>query len=230
METTPYRTKAERLTTLADAAQSKADSTPNAARCSFYEGQASAYRGAAGMLTDLGERERRLLQRLAKRSWRSSGRRLRARGDAERQRDEARAVLAELPADFWPESEGAPAAAAQLADRARLADTASVAEVARLRARVRVEAEDVEWAGVTRAHVEAWLCANGWSPSSRETGWNSHHGTSAMWRAVDRDERGVSLYERGMIPESVNTIAYHFKRPGLDILDEMAAMQLESDL
>ena len=78
----------ESLTSLADAAQSKADSTPNAARCSFYEGQASAYRGAAGMLTDLGDgdakrepsrsdRERRLLARLAKRGCRSTGRRLR---------------------------------------------------------------------------------------------------------------------------------------------------------
>jgi hypothetical protein len=139
------------------------------------------------------------------------------------------AVLAELPADCWPESEGAQAEAAKLVRRARLADIATVDEVARLRARVRVEAQDVDRLGVTRAHVEAWLRANEWAPSPRETGGTGAHGSSAMWRAVPRDQRGVSLYERGMIPEAVNTIAYHFNRTALDILDEMAEMQTESD-
>ena len=105
-----------------------------------------------------------------------------------------------------------------LADRNRLA-----AEVARLRARVRVEAGDVQRVGVTRAHVEAWLRANGWAPSPREGTAVGAHGRGVMWRAIERDERGVELYERGMLPEAINTMAYHFKRAGLDILDEMAA-------
>jgi len=233
METTPYRTKAERLTTLADAAQSKADSTPNAARCSFYEGQASAYRGAAGMLTDLGERERRLLQRLAKRSWRSTGRRLRGQGDAERQRDQARvdmfktrsaryeAVIAELPADCWPEYEGAPAAA-ELVNRARLADE-SLAEVARLRARVRVEVEDVERAGVTRAHVEAWLHANPRWESRPNGVWIWKPSNGGAFTTLTDDKRPDEL------ANAVQWFASREQRPGLDILDEMAAIPLESD-
>lgn len=43
-------------------------------------------------------------------------------------------------------------------------------EIARLRARVRVEAEDVERAGVTRVHVEAWLAANGWTTTAHTDG------------------------------------------------------------
>jgi hypothetical protein len=234
----------ESLTSLADAAQSKADSTPNAARCSFYEGQASAYRGAAGMLTDLddgeakrepsrSDRERRLLQRLAKRCWRSTGRRLRGQGNAERDRDQARvdrdmfkrraaryeAVLAELPADCWPESEGAPAAAAALADRAKRVDTAT-AEIARLRARVRVEAADIDRSGVTRAHAEAWLRANPrWE--SRPNGlwiWKPSNGGS--FTTLTDDKRPDEL------AYAVQWFASREQRPGLDILNEMAEMQL----
>lgn len=108
-----------------------------------------------------------------------------------------------------------------LAERNKLAD-----EVARLRARVRVEAGDVERAGVTRAHVEAWLRANGWAPSPREGTVFGPNGRGSMWRAIERDARGVELYERGMLHESINAAAYHFQRPGLDILDEMADQAL----
>lgn len=135
METNPYRTKAERLTALADAAERSLADHTDATERAYYEGRAYAYRGAAELLSEgpatthrtelrrlahavefalgrlahgspsqvsyavdvlavaldsLGERvdeakrepsrsdrEQRLLQRMAKRSWRSTGRRLR---------------------------------------------------------------------------------------------------------------------------------------------------------
>jgi hypothetical protein len=98
-------------------------------------------------------------------------------------------------------------------------------EIANLRARIRVEESDI--GVVTRAHVETWLRANGWAPSPREGGWNSHHGNSEMWRCVEPDARCVMIYERGMLPEAINIIAYHFKRAALDVLGEIAAVSTE---
>lgn len=104
-------------------------------------------------------------------------------------------------------------------------------EALRLRARVRVNAEDVRRTSVTTAHVETWLRANGWAPSERETGWKGYSdGTTATtqtWRVATPDARGVSLEypERATATaDNVNTIAYHFGRNGLDILGEMAAI------
>jgi hypothetical protein len=105
-------------------------------------------------------------------------------------------------------------------------------EALRLRARVRVEAEDVERAGVTRLHVDAWLRANGWTPTT-ETGWKGFSdGTTTgtqTWRPAPYDPRGVSVEDRERLvgtADNVRTMAYHFNRPGLDILDEMAAMEV----
>jgi hypothetical protein len=99
------------------------------------------------------------------------------------------------------------------------------AEVTRLRARVRVQAEDVERAGVMRDHVEAWLRANGWgTPTPDKYGWTSAE-----------SETGVELVDLwrtdGSTPvaQTVCFIADDVQRPGLDILDEMAAQPLEPE-
>jgi hypothetical protein len=104
-------------------------------------------------------------------------------------------------------------------------------EVARLRSRVRVEADDVERIGVTRVQLVAWLGANGWAPSANERGWCSALGNRQLWRCVPRDGRGVDVHCVGSpfaIACSVRTLASHFGRPGLDILDEMAAIEVPS--
>jgi hypothetical protein len=105
------------------------------------------------------------------------------------------------------------------------------AEIARLRARVRVEAEDVVERGVRREHVVAWLQSNGWEPSA-DGGWNGATGPFTVWRPIQRDGRGVSVHERDSIDatvDAVQTLADRFNRPGLDILDEIAAMTLATE-
>lgn len=105
------------------------------------------------------------------------------------------------------------------------------AEVARLRSRVRVEASDVERAGVTREHFEAWLRTNGWEPlrgagvtsDGRFVNWTRRAGRYSSLDSVSVFE--ASLPER--IAQSISTLARHHNRPGLDILDEMAAMPVE---
>jgi hypothetical protein len=97
------------------------------------------------------------------------------------------------------------------------------AEIARLRARVRVEAEDVERAGVTWAHVTNWLSARDWAPTrGRGLAYNDG-GTFCHWKSA----RGhVSVFENespGCVAAAVCTLAGLYRRPGLDILDEMAA-------
>jgi hypothetical protein len=77
------------------------------------------------------------------------------------------------------------------------------AEAARLRARVRVEAEDVERAGVTRAHAIAWA-------GQHEGVCNLFNDSEAPWVIASRIQIAASFYNR----------------PGLDILDEMAAMEV----
>jgi hypothetical protein len=91
-----------------------------------------------------------------------------------------------------------------------------LAEVIRLRARVRVEAEDVVRARVKRAHVEAWLAANGWETLTHEDGWLS-------FVAPDGPHVDVHLRDWSSA-QAVGALARLTRRAGLDILDEMAAM------
>jgi hypothetical protein len=96
----------------------------------------------------------------------------------------------------------------------------AAAEVTRLRARVRIEAEDLTRLGVTRAHVEAWLRVHGWARSD-----NGSIACRSVWR---RDPSGFvvvtdSISESAQI---INALARVHRRPGLDILDEMAAMEV----
>jgi hypothetical protein len=96
-------------------------------------------------------------------------------------------------------------------------------EVARLRARVRVEAEDVERAGVTREHVEAWLRANGWHFKCADgSGWVTY---------VAPDGLDADLWNTRFgspVEHTVMFIADHVQRPTFHILDEMAAMEVPS--
>jgi hypothetical protein len=89
----------------------------------------------------------------------------------------------------------------------------AMGEVVRLRARVRVEAEDVERAGLKLALVHAWERTNG-------------HRTSDVDRLADEHAlaRGRG---HGLLAQFVRNNARVSGRPGLDILDEMAAMTLE---
>lgn len=103
-------------------------------------------------------------------------------------------------------------------------------EIERLRARVRVEAEDVERAGITRAHVEAWLTANNWAPSKGH-GSVPQEGRFSNW-ATKPSRECVSVFEDhnpARIAHAICTLARHYKRPGLDILDEMAAWRCPSE-
>jgi hypothetical protein len=123
---------------------------------------------------------------------------------AERERDEARAEKAaawQAHAREWTRAEGLRA------------------EVARLRARIRVEAEDVVRARVTRAHDEAWLAANGWETLTHEDGWLS-------FVAPDGPHVDVHLRDWSSA-QAVGALARLTRRAGLDILDEMAAVPLE---
>lgn len=89
-------------------------------------------------------------------------------------------------------------------------------EVARLRARVRVEAEDVERLGLTRVHVEAWLAAS--------TDWkridDGSHEPGSIWR---RKDYPIVCPGWGLLM-AVHTIAGDRLGGAIDILDEMAAM------
>lgn len=96
-------------------------------------------------------------------------------------------------------------------------------EVARLRARVRVEAQDVERAGVTREHVEAWLLANRRWESGPNGLWIWKPSNGGAFTTLTDDKRPDEL------AYAVQWFASREHRPGLDILDEMAAMQLEAD-
>jgi hypothetical protein len=78
--------------------------------------------------------------------------------------------------------------------------------VVRLRARVQVTAEDVERVGATHEHALNYV-------STRSIRVLSARGFKA-------DLRGWLLHD------IVNAIASHLGRPGLDILDEMAAMEV----
>ena len=93
------------------------------------------------------------------------------------------------------------------------------AEITRLRARVRVEASDVERVGLTLAHVDAWLQSRGWEPSptggysavARWTlpGWGRHLLAVAATPSALADT----------VNRATDRVCRH--RPSLDILDEM---------
>lgn len=139
----------------------------------------------------------------------------------ERHRDAARAALAESEADLSYAIEQS-AASTRERDEAR-------AELARLRARVQVDRDDVTRSGVTRAHVISFLRENGWIQSPSEGSWGHEWGASELWRPALYDGRGVSVYakdDQDPVADAIRTIAYHFGKCGLDILDEMAAMPL----
>jgi hypothetical protein len=97
-------------------------------------------------------------------------------------------------------------------------------EVARLRARVRVDASDIERTGVSRAHVEAWLRSHGWTEVDTDYAWVAYAdpacSSADVCAAVDVWRKtGYTAVER-----SIWNIGDHTGRPELDILDEMAAM------
>jgi hypothetical protein len=104
---------------------------------------------------------------------------------------------------------------ALLADFDRL-----VAEIARLRARVRVEAEDVDRAGVTHERCDAYLAANGWTKTD-DGGWGP-----AVWERNDgRLLADIAFGWENYVAECIQDLAELAERPGLDILDEMAAVR-----
>jgi hypothetical protein len=89
------------------------------------------------------------------------------------------------------------------------------AEVADLRDDVRVEAKHVERAGVTWRHVEAWLTAKGWTQVDR-----------GYWRSSVLMNYDFGPGETAV--DTVNKMAAHYHRAALDILDEMAAIEVPS--
>lgn len=90
-------------------------------------------------------------------------------------------------------------------------------EVVRLRARVRVEAEDVERAGVTRAQVEAWLRMSPRWESSTNGAWHWKPANGGVFTTLSDGKRSDEL------ADDVHWLAKREQRSGLDILEEMAA-------
>ena len=102
-----------------------------------------------------------------------------------------------------------------IAEIAREGDEAR-AEVARLRARVRVDAEDVERAGVTRSNVAAWLDASpAWARDDGGSGWEHKETGCILTIATNVADEYIA--------DRIRWIAKYARRPELDILDEMAA-------
>jgi hypothetical protein len=141
---------------------------------------------------------------------------LRGRAEAERERDEARADVAD-------QREKADARVDRLADEWRTESIRLQAGVTRLRARVRVEAEDVERAGVTRAHIEAWLRANRRWEAGQNGVWHWKPSNGGAFTTLSNGARSDEL------ADDVHWLAQREQRPGLDLLDEMAAMRVEPE-
>lgn len=106
---------------------------------------------------------------------------------------------------------------------------AKLAEATRLRARVRVEAEDVERAGVTHEHAEAWLTAQNWVCERGQDGSLVCERGDAAILIADT----IPWREHASIADGINALVRHYStgipelhKCGLDILDEMAAMPL----
>jgi hypothetical protein len=107
------------------------------------------------------------------------------------------------------------------------------AEVTRLRARVRVQAEDVERVGVTPTKAEAWLESKGWAGTrTRDSARLWEISGAFVWIQHDAKD---AWYEREALVTAITGIASYYRRRrvpglcGLDILDEMAAMQVEPE-
>ncbi len=98
-------------------------------------------------------------------------------------------------------------------------------EALRLRARVNVEASDVEQSGVTWAHVTGWLSARGWAAGrGRGLAYNDG-GPFCHWKSAEGWHVCVFANESpGCVADAIGLLARIYKRPGLDILDEMAAI------
>jgi hypothetical protein len=104
---------------------------------------------------------------------------------------------------------------ARLVERQRERDEAR-SEVARLRARVRVESEDVERAGVTLSKVRAWLLDHDLL-AEPNTMWGDRWAGYGYLHHSDRSKD---------IANAIGNLVRGVRRPGLDILDEMAAMEV----
>lgn len=107
------------------------------------------------------------------------------------------------------------------------------AEIARLRSRVRVEAEDVERARVTPVKCDAYMRAHGWEKTDEGArSW-------VTWeREADLSKRPVKRYDKILadvcfgpevyVAECIEGLVKNHHGVGLDILDEMAALEVQS--
>lgn len=150
---------------------------------------------------------------------------------AESERDETRAEVRRLEAMLIARQDAELEAGPPSEMELRLLD--ATREVARLRARVRVEAEDVERAGVTPAKCDAYMQSQGWEKMD-EGGW-----APATWeRDADLTKRPMKARDEiladiafgwdNYVAECIDGIVAHGDRCGLDILDEMAALEVGS--
>lgn len=104
---------------------------------------------------------------------------------------------------------------------------AAEAEVARLRARVRVEAADVERAGVTPAKRDAWMRSHGaeWRHGAGNLeGLTRWHLGGAYLGSTDAD--AVDSEKNSDTAALVRQVARTTERSPWEILDEMAAMEV----
>lgn len=111
------------------------------------------------------------------------------------------------------------------------------AEAVRWRDRCTVARDDVLRADVCRERVIRWLGARGWAPSERESTHRTagqgrdYSATLTTWRSVPRDARGVRVPDEEQawsdIADAVRTCAHHFSMSPWDVLDEMAAMEVD---
>jgi hypothetical protein len=87
------------------------------------------------------------------------------------------------------------------------------------RARVEVTDADAERVSATRAKVEAWLLVNGWETLVHDDGWLSFVAPTGAHVDVWMDDW------RQPLAKAVRALARLLNLAGLDILDEMAAME-----
>lgn len=116
-------------------------------------------------------------------------------------------------------------------ERLRFRAEQAESQVSRLRARLRVEAEDVERAGVTDAHAMRYVLAHGWTHGHRYRRGE----VDIVVMCLDGEpiaalrEHGEPNNEaRASIAFIVGRLAKHENRSPWDILDEMAAMPPEA--
>jgi hypothetical protein len=116
-------------------------------------------------------------------------------------------------------------AAEMMLEAAKAATDEALAEVRHLRRRCPVTAEDVEAAGVTRAHVRAWMRERGWVPlgGTYLGGWEEWSDSSGLAVDVFHD-----LHDPDKPWLSVRFIAEHVEQPAFEVLAEMAAQDVPS--